>query len=74
VALIAEIPLVVNAAGFSSEHVPEFMAYARANLGKLNYGSAGVGSASHLGCVMLDQAMGTNAQHATAAPDPPCRI
>ncbi len=29
----------------------------------MNYGSAGVGSASHLGCVMLDQAMGTNAQH-----------
>jgi tripartite-type tricarboxylate transporter receptor subunit TctC len=39
------------------------MAYAKANPGKLNYGSAGVGSASHLGCVMLDQAMGTNAQH-----------
>ena len=39
------------------------MAYAKANPGKLNYGSAGVGSASHLGCVMLDQAMDTHAQH-----------
>jgi tripartite-type tricarboxylate transporter receptor subunit TctC len=29
----------------------------------MNYGSAGVGSASHLGCAMLDQAMGTHIQH-----------
>jgi len=29
----------------------------------MNYGSAGVGSAAHLGCVMLDRAMGTNIQH-----------
>ena len=64
VALIAEIPLVVIVRkDFPAETFPEFIAYAKANPGKLNYGSAGVGSASHLGCVMLDQAMGTNAQH-----------
>jgi tripartite-type tricarboxylate transporter receptor subunit TctC len=64
VALIAEIPLVVIVRpDFQASTFQEFMAYARANSGKLNYGSAGVGSASHLGCVMLDQAMGTNAQH-----------
>ena len=64
VALIAEIPLVVIVRKeFPANTFQEFMAYAKANPGKLNYGSAGVGSASHLGCVMLDQAMGTNAQH-----------
>jgi tripartite-type tricarboxylate transporter receptor subunit TctC len=64
VALIAEIPLVVIVRKeFQANTFQEFMAYAKANQGKLNYGSAGVGSASHLGCVMLDQAMGTNAQH-----------
>jgi tripartite-type tricarboxylate transporter receptor subunit TctC len=64
VALIAEIPLIVIVRKeFPANSFAEFMAYAKANPGKLNYGSAGVGSASHLGCVMLDQAMGTNAQH-----------
>jgi tripartite-type tricarboxylate transporter receptor subunit TctC len=64
VALIAEIPLVVIVRkDFPANTFQEFMAYAKANPGKLNYGSAGVGSASHLGCVMLDQAMGTNVQH-----------
>ena len=64
VALIAEIPLIVIVRKeFPADTFQEFVAYAKANPGKLNYGSAGVGSASHLGCVMLDQAMGTNMQH-----------
>ena len=64
VALIAEIPLVVIVRNdFPANTFHEFMTYVKANPGKLNYGSAGVGSASHLGCVMLGQAMGTNAQH-----------
>jgi tripartite-type tricarboxylate transporter receptor subunit TctC len=64
VALIAEIPLVVIVRNhFPANTFQEFTTYAKANPGRLNYGSAGVGSASHLGCVMLDQAMGTNAQH-----------
>jgi tripartite-type tricarboxylate transporter receptor subunit TctC len=64
VALIAEIPLIVIARkDFPADTFQGFMAYAKANPGKLNYGSAGVGSASHLGCVMLDQAMGTSIQH-----------
>src|SRR5215212_9418003 len=64
VALIAEIPLVVIVRNhFPANTFQEFTTYAKANPGRLNYGSAGVGSASHLGCVMLDQAMGTTAQH-----------
>ena len=64
VALIAEIPLIlIVRKEFPANTFEEFVAYAKANQGKLNYGSAGVGSAAHLGCVMLDQAIGTNIQH-----------
>lgn len=64
VALIAEIPLIlIVRKDFPANSFEEFVAYAKANQGKLNYGSAGVGSAAHLGCVMLDRALGTDIQH-----------
>lgn len=64
VALIAEIPLVlIVRKDFPANTLEQFIAYAKANQNKMNYGSAGVGSASHLGCAMLDQAMGTHIQH-----------
>ena len=55
--------------------LPEFIAYARANQGKMQYASAGVGSTSHIICVLLNTAMGTNITHvpyrstAVAMPD-----
>lgn len=64
VALIAEIPLVLIARkDLPPNTFEEFVAYAKANQSRMNYGSAGVGSAAHLGCVMLDRAMGTKIQH-----------
>ena len=64
VALMAEIPLVLIARkDLPVNTFPEFVAYAKANQDKMNYGSAGNGSAAHLGCVMLDNAMGTKIQH-----------
>lgn len=64
VALIAEIPLVLIARkDLPPNTFDEFVAYAKANQARMNYGSAGVGSAAHLGCVMLDRAMGTTIQH-----------
>ena len=43
--------------------LPEFIAYARANQSKMQYASAGVGSTSHIICVLLNTAMGTNITH-----------
>jgi tripartite-type tricarboxylate transporter receptor subunit TctC len=43
--------------------LPEFVAYARANQGKMQYGSAGVGSGTHITGVLLNIAMGTNITH-----------
>jgi tripartite-type tricarboxylate transporter receptor subunit TctC len=64
VVLMAEIPLILIARkNLPANTFEEFAAYAKANPGGLNYGSAGVGSAAHLGCVMLEQAMGARFQH-----------
>ncbi|HEY6254745.1 MAG TPA: tripartite tricarboxylate transporter substrate-binding protein [Xanthobacteraceae bacterium] len=43
--------------------LPEFIAYARANHAKMQYASAGVGSTSHMMCVLLNIAMGTDITH-----------
>ena len=64
VALIAEIPLVlVVRKSLPVNTLEEFVGYARKNQGGMNFGSAGVGSASHLGCVMLQRAIGVTIQH-----------
>jgi tripartite-type tricarboxylate transporter receptor subunit TctC len=41
----------------------EFKAYAQANQGKMQYGSAGAGSGSHVCAILLDGAMGTKITH-----------
>jgi tripartite-type tricarboxylate transporter receptor subunit TctC len=43
--------------------VPEFIAYAKANLGKVNMASAGNGSAGHLAGEMFKMMAGVNLQH-----------
>ncbi len=64
IGLIAELPLILVARkDLPANTVQEFAAYAKANPGKLNFGSAGVGSASHLGCVLLANALGVQFQH-----------
>jgi tripartite-type tricarboxylate transporter receptor subunit TctC len=40
-----------------------FVAYAKENQGKMQFGSAGAGSATHLGCVLLNYVLGTNITH-----------
>ncbi len=43
--------------------VPELIAYLKANDGKLNYGSSGIGTSSHLSVVMFALATGTKMTH-----------
>jgi tripartite-type tricarboxylate transporter receptor subunit TctC len=43
--------------------LPEFVAYAKANQARMQYGSAGAGSGMHVCAVLLDVAMGTKITH-----------
>jgi tripartite-type tricarboxylate transporter receptor subunit TctC len=64
VALIAEQPLLLTArADLPVGNLPEFIAYARTNQAKMQFASGGVGSATHLGCVLLNSAIGINPTH-----------
>src|SRR5579863_6886947 len=64
VVLVAEQPLVlVVRKNFPAASLKEFAAYAKANAAKLSFGSGGPGSATHLGCVLLNSKLGINVQH-----------
>jgi tripartite-type tricarboxylate transporter receptor subunit TctC len=64
VALIADVPIALLVRkDLPAKDLKEFVAYAKANQAKMQYGSAGAGSATHLGCVVLDTAMGTKIIH-----------
>ncbi len=54
--LIARKDLPVN-------NLQEFVAYAKQNQAKMQYGSAGVGSGTHLPCALLNMAMGVDITH-----------
>ena len=45
------------------KNVPELIAYLKKNEGKVNYGSSGIGTSSHLSVVMFEQAIGTKMTH-----------
>lgn len=65
VALTAVVPLaLVVHPSVPANNVKEFVAYARANPGKLTYGSAGNGNVTHLGAFQFAQATGIDAVHA----------
>jgi tripartite-type tricarboxylate transporter receptor subunit TctC len=64
VAVMSAIPntLLVRA-NFPAKNAAEFIAYVKANPGKVNYASQGNGTTSHLTGVMFDQAAGTKMNH-----------
>src|SRR6476660_2411032 len=59
---ISPYALVVNPT-VPAHSLKEFIAYAKANPGKLSYGSAGVGSASHLAAELLKSKAGIEMGH-----------
>jgi len=64
VALIADLSLVLVARkDLPAGTLPEFIAHAKANQAKMQFGSAGPGSATHLGCVLLNAAIGIHVTH-----------
>jgi tripartite-type tricarboxylate transporter receptor subunit TctC len=64
VALVASVPFVLAVKrALPVQDFAGFRALATAKPGALNFGSAGVGSASHLACLLLDAAMAAKASH-----------
>jgi tripartite-type tricarboxylate transporter receptor subunit TctC len=64
VALVAGTPiLLITRKDFPASNLSEFIAYAKANQSKLQYGSPGVGSASHLACALFNATIGVEVTH-----------
>jgi len=64
VALIAEVPIVlITRKDLPVNDFKEFVAYAKTNQSKMQFGSAGAGSATHLGCVLLNYIIGVDITH-----------
>lgn len=64
VALIAEQSLMLVArTDLAANTLAEFTAYARSHKSDMSFGSGGAGSSTHLGCVLLNSAIGVRIQH-----------
>ena len=59
--IVAAAPIVLVARTQTTGNtMPEFVAHLRANAGKMTYGHAGVGSTSHLSCLLLNSLIGVD--------------
>jgi tripartite-type tricarboxylate transporter receptor subunit TctC len=64
VGLVTESPRILIARkDLPVNNLKEFIAYVKANQTKMQFSSAGVGSGTHLPCVLLNMAMGVNPTH-----------
>jgi len=64
VSLAGIAPLILTAHNnFPAKDVKELMAYAKANPGKVNFGSSGIGAAAHLTTELLKQTAGLDMVH-----------
>jgi tripartite-type tricarboxylate transporter receptor subunit TctC len=65
IGIISQVPhvVVVHPQRVTAKTLPELVAYAKANPGKLNYGSAGAGTAHHLAGELFKLLTGTDIVH-----------
>src|SRR5262252_5572954 len=64
VGLVTESPRILLARkDLPVNNLQEFVAYVKANHAKMQFGSAGVGSGTHLPCVLLNMAIGVEVTH-----------
>jgi tripartite-type tricarboxylate transporter receptor subunit TctC len=64
VGLVIDQPIVlITRKDLPAGSMQEFAAYAKANQGKMQFGSSGVGSGSHLACARLNAALGIEPTH-----------
>ena len=64
VSLVGVAPLIICVTnGLPVKNVAELIAYAKANPGKLSYGSSGVGAAAHLTSELMKQVTGIQMEH-----------
>jgi len=64
VALISRQPLVLAARkGLPADDLQAFIAYAKTNQAKMQFGSAGAGSGIHLACALFNAAIGVHVTH-----------
>jgi putative tricarboxylic transport membrane protein len=64
VGLMTESPrILIVRKDLPVNNLQEFITYVKANQAKMQFGSAGVGSGTHLPCVLLNQALGVNVTH-----------
>jgi tripartite-type tricarboxylate transporter receptor subunit TctC len=64
VELIAQVPLVLIARkDFPANDLRQFIDYAKPQQSRLQFGSAGAGTSTHIGCVLLDQVIGIEVTH-----------
>jgi tripartite-type tricarboxylate transporter receptor subunit TctC len=72
VALMVEQPLVLVVRNdLPVSNLKEFVAYTRANQARMQYGSAGVGSGSHLACAQFNASVGADVTHVPYRGSPP---
>ncbi len=64
VALFAEQPMVLTTRkDFPADNLPQFIDYVKKNSAKLQFGSAGAGTTTHLGCALLNAVIGVKVTH-----------
>ncbi len=64
VMLVADAPQVLLARkDLPANNLKEFAAYAKANADKMQHGSGGAGTSSHIGCVLVNERIGVKVTH-----------